>query len=249
MWDPRPGIPHLRERTNKSRRNASTASTRRWSSPLGRQVELREDARRRASRPRAASRTSALGDGRFERPSAISSRTSRSRGVSASTGSSARRRPSSWPTTAGSSADAALADAPHRVGELLDVGDPVLEQVPDPLAPPRPGAPSRSAGSTYCDRTSTPVRRLPRTDRRGRAQPLVGVRRRHPDVHDRDVGLVSPTCRSRSSRVARLADDLEAGFLEQPATPSRSRTESSAITTRMRCRASPPCRAAREVPR
>ena len=41
----------------------------------------------------------------FERPSAISSSTSRSRGVSSSSGSSRRARPTSWETTSGSSAE------------------------------------------------------------------------------------------------------------------------------------------------
>ncbi len=41
----------------------------------------------------------------LERPSAISSSTSRSRGVMSTSGSSRRARPSSWATTSGSSAD------------------------------------------------------------------------------------------------------------------------------------------------
>jgi hypothetical protein len=69
----------------------------------------------------------------FERPSAISSSTSRSRGVSASSGSSPRRRPTSRETTVGSSADPPSPDAAHGVGELVDVRHAVLEQVADTL--------------------------------------------------------------------------------------------------------------------
>ena len=52
---------------------------------------------------------------------------------------------------------AALADAPHRRGELLHVGDPVLEQVADALGARRRAGRARSPASTYCERTSTPV--------------------------------------------------------------------------------------------
>ena len=50
-----------------------------------------------------------------------------------------------------------------------------------------------------------------------RAQALVGVRRRHPDVDDRDVGLVGADLAHQVLGVAGLAHDLEARFLEQAA--------------------------------
>ena len=48
-----------------------------------------------------------------------------------------------------------------------------------------------------------------------RAQPLVGVRRRHADVDDRDVGLVGADLAQQVLGVAGLGDDLEARLLEQ----------------------------------
>ena len=47
------------------------------------------------------------------------------------------------------------------------------------------------------------------------AQALVGVRRRHADVDDRDVGLVGAHLAQQLVGVAGLADDVEARVLEQ----------------------------------
>ena len=47
------------------------------------------------------------------------------------------------------------------------------------------------------------------------AQALVGVGRRHPDVDDRDVGLVGADLAQQVLGVAGLAGDLEARLLEQ----------------------------------
>ncbi len=43
----------------------------------------------------------------------------------------------------------------------------------------------------------------------GRAQPFVGVRRRHLDVHDRDVGAVRADLQQQVVGRAALPDDLE----------------------------------------
>src|SRR5262245_33274663 len=48
---------------------------------------------------------------------------------------------------------------------------------------------------------------------------LVGLRGRHADVDDRDVGLVAPHLEQELVGVARLADDLDARLLEQPRQP------------------------------
>src|SRR5215211_499026 len=48
-----------------------------------------------------------------------------------------------------------------------------------------------------------------------RAQPLVGARGRHLDVHDRDVGLVRANLQQQILRRSALPDDLEARLLEQ----------------------------------
>src|SRR5262249_42680629 len=58
--------------------------------------------------------------------------------------------------------------------------------------------------------------RVDLADLRGGAQALVGVRRRHADVDDGDVGLVGVDLAQQVLGVARLADDLHAGVLEQP---------------------------------
>jgi hypothetical protein len=75
-----------------------------------------------------------VGDRWFERPSAMSPSTSRSRGLSSSSGSSRRRRPSSARDDLGVERAAALAHAPDGVDEALEVGDAVLEQVADASA-------------------------------------------------------------------------------------------------------------------
>ena len=52
-------------------------------------------------------------------------------------------------------------------------------------------------------------------DRAGRVEPLGRVRRRHADVDDDELGLLLAHERRAARRVAGLADDLEAGPLEQ----------------------------------
>ena len=49
----------------------------------------------------------------------------------------------------------------------------------------------------------------------GRAQSLVGVRRRHPDVDDRDVRLDALDQLEQSLGVGGEPDDFKAGFVEQ----------------------------------
>ena len=73
-----------------------------------------------------------LGDRLLERPSAISASTSRSRSVRCSSGSSpCRRRPTSSPTTAGSSTEPPCPTRLTLEDELGEVGDALLEQVAD----------------------------------------------------------------------------------------------------------------------
>ena len=67
------------------------------------------------------------------RPSAISASTSRSRGVSRSSGSRRRRPGQQLGDDLGIERRAAGADPPHGGEELGDVGDAVLEEVPDRL--------------------------------------------------------------------------------------------------------------------
>ena len=56
-------------------------------------------------------------------------------------------------------------------------------------------------------------------DRARGVEALGGVRRRHADVDDREVRLVLATSATQLVGVAGLADDLEAGSLEQAGEP------------------------------
>ena len=103
--DVEPGIWHATQHRNRyERRKVSTASTRRWSSGAGARPSFPKMLVTCFSTARSVT-TSCSAMAWFERPSAISSSTSRSRGVRSSSGSSRRARPSSWATTSGSSAD------------------------------------------------------------------------------------------------------------------------------------------------
>lgn len=48
----------------------------------------------------------------------------------------------------------------------------------------------------------------------GRAQPVVGVLRRHLNIRDDDIGLVSVHLASQVSRVGRYADHFKSGLFE-----------------------------------
>jgi hypothetical protein len=62
--------------------------------------------------------------------------------------------------------------------------------------------------------------------------PLVGLGRRHADVHDRDIGLVLIDGGEQFLRGGCLRDDLDASLRTSVAMPSRKSRLSSAITTR-----------------
>jgi hypothetical protein len=51
------------------------------------------------------------------------------------------------------------------------------------------------------------------------AQSLVGLRRRHPDIDDRDIGAVRADLQQQIFGGAALADDLESRVLEQTRDP------------------------------
>ena len=110
---------------------------------------------------------------------------------------------------------ATLADAAHRRGELLQVGDAVLEQVADAL-----GAfleqHHRVAGlDVLREHEHAGVGEL-RPDLAGRDEPLVGVGRWHADVDDRDLGLVHRDVAHQVGGVVGLGENVEAGLDEQP---------------------------------
>ena len=212
--------------------SASTASTRRLSSSLSGRRSFWKIACTWRSTARGL-RKSCLAIARFERPSAISERTSRSRSVSSS--SSERAAP----------ADEALddlrvegraagRDALDGVDELGDVAHAVLEQVAD-------------ARGVVADELEHVGRlevlgedehrdgRMGAADLRRGDQPVVGVARRHPDVDDRDVGRVGAHLQHQVVGVVRAPDHVVARVLSSDAMPSRSSALSSATTTRRRC--------------
>ena len=89
---------------------------------------------------------------------------------------------------------------------------------------PRPSAPCEKSevaytGSACWSSTITASRGCARAELFGGAQPLVGVRRRHPDVGDDDVGLQAVV-----TAVAELVEVGADGDHLTPAIPSRTRT-------------------------
>ena len=72
-----------------------------------------------------------------------------------------------------------------------------------------------------------------------RADALVAERRRQPDVHDRDVGLLHRDHAEERVGVVDRRDDFEPVVPEQAGEPSRRSASSSAITTRTAAPPSP----------
>ena len=163
--------------------------------------------------------TSASAIAWFERPSAISASTSRSRGVSASSGSSRRRRPSSCATTSGSSAEPPSPTRRTRVDEALDVGDAVLQQVADALGVRRRAArarsPPRRTGRARARRSRASSARICCAARRPSSVWVGGMRTSTIATS----GLCARDLAQQVVGVAGLADDLEAGVLEQADEP------------------------------
>ena len=125
----------------------------------------------------------------FDRPSAIRARTARSRSVRSSSGTRARR-PTSTATTAGSITEPPRGDPSDRVGEIVEVGDPVLEQIADAAGTIAHQAHGERGLDVLGQDEDADRRPVFRADRLGRTQPFVGVGRWHPDVDDRHVRKV-----------------------------------------------------------
>ena len=199
----------------QERRNSSTASTRRDSLLVEGSPSLVKIVETYFSTARSVI-TSASAMPWLELPVAISSSTSRSRGVSSASGSSLRRRESSVETIIGSSAEPPAATRRTAADELVDVGDAVLEQVAGARRRSPRAAVSASPSSTYCESTSTPTDGMALADLERRAQALVGVRRRQADVDDRDVRREAADLPQQLVGVVALGDHVEAGVAEQP---------------------------------
>ncbi len=147
------------------------------------------------------------------RPSAISASTSRSRGVSRASGSSLATRAEQRRDHLGVEGGAARGDPAQRVEEVVDVEDPVLEQV----AEAAPGDQlDRVPGLDVLGEQHDGQVGLPLAEVRGRAGAVVGAVRGHPDVDDREVRQLLLDDLDQRDRVRGPADHLVAGVLEQP---------------------------------
>ena len=109
---------------------------------------------------------------------------------------------------------AAAGDAAHRVGEGVDVGDAVLEQVAGALGRLREQLDRVGLLDVLGEHEHADVGVVGADLVRG-AQALVGVGGRHPDVDDGDVGVVGADLAQQVLGVTGLAGDLEARLLEQ----------------------------------
>ena len=159
---------------------------------------------------------------RLDRPSAISASTSRSRSVRSSSGLPARRR-------AEQAARRPPGRAPcrrrrrvsQRVGEGVDVDDPVLEQVAEAAGVPSRAASARSALSTYWESSRMPSSGLGSRGarRRPRAPSSVNV----GGIRMSTIATSGSCSRDRPQRAPsaspRRADDLDARLGEQPGQP------------------------------
>ena len=196
------------------RRNASTASTRRWSSRRRRQAELGEDARH-VLLDRAQGDEESLRD-RLVRP-ALRHQLEH---LALARGQLLQRVVGALATDkladdGGVERRASVGHAAHGRAELLEIGDAVLEEIADTLGA-RLEERHRVAGLDVLREQEHADRRMPLADLAGGPQPFVCMRRRHANVDDRDVGLVHRDVAEQVLRVPRLRDDLEPRFLEQP---------------------------------
>src|SRR6266511_2980355 len=113
---------------------------------------------------------------------------------------------------------AALRDSADSRAELVDVGDPILEQIADSLGTLGQELHRVAGFDVLREHEHTRPGVLLADLLRG-LQSLVRVRRRHADVDDRDVRPVRAHLEQELLAVARLTDDLEASLLEQPRDP------------------------------
>ena len=106
-------------------------------------------------------------------------------------------------------------DTPEGVHELADVRDPVLEQVADAAGAVRQQLrrvlPLHVLAEHEDGRPGNEPTRLDR-----RAQPLVALGRRHPDVHDGHVRPMVDDRLHEARPVADLRDDLAARVRDDP---------------------------------
>ena len=154
----------------------------------------------------------------LERPSAIRASTSRSRAVSGS-------RPPGAPPGGKEVADhlgvergAAGRDPGHGVGELVHVGDPVLEQV---AHAGRAGAqqPGRIHGLDVLRQHQHRGARMGPAQLDRGPQPFIGPGGRHPDIGDDHVGVMLRDRRQQGGAVGDRGAHLVALVFQQPGQP------------------------------
>ena len=169
----------------------------------------------------------------FESPSATRPRTSRSRGVKSASGSSRRCAAEEARDDRRVDDRLSVGDPPQRVDEDRDVEDALLEQVADPLRvlleqPQRVARLDVVREEEHADRRDARCADLLRGD-----EALVGVRRRHADVDDRDVRpLEADLPRSALAASSTWATTSTFASSSRRTIPSRVSIVSSATTTR-----------------
>ena len=103
----------------------------------------------------------------------------------------------------------------HRIGELGQVSDPLLEQVPGTLGPVL----DQRQGELRFDvrrQDKNPHPRMAPAECPGRIQPLGGVRRGHPDVDDAHVWRILADPVEQRLPVGDLGGHLEPGLGQHP---------------------------------
>ena len=154
----------------------------------------------------------------LERPSAISSSTSRSRGVRHGEGTRLALAAHQPGDHVGVKHRPALGDPPDRVGEGAQVADLLLQQVADPLGT----VGDQGEGVSVLQELGQDQHAHPGLggpDGERRPQPVVAVIRWHLDVGDDHVRAIRLRHAHEIAGVARRADYVESAFLEDPHDP------------------------------
>ena len=134
--------------------------------------------------------TSARAIAAFDRPSAMSESTSRSRGVSRA--DRVPPPPEQLADDLGIDGRAAIGDPGQRVHELLDPPDPVLEQIADAASTAGVEQLGRVGRLHVLAEHEHRQRRVVGAQGHRRPQPLVGEPGRHAYVGDHHVGRIGP---------------------------------------------------------
>src|SRR5215208_3358683 len=154
----------------------------------------------------------------FDRPSAISDTTSRSRGVRSSSGLSWRRRPTIRCTTSGSSAEPPAATRWTASRKTVRSPTRSLSRYPTPAARLADEVERVACLEELGQHEDADVGQL-LADLLGRPDPVVGRVGRHLDVRHHQIGLVRPRLAEQVGRVGRDGDHLVAAVLEHADDP------------------------------